>query len=177
MALRTQQIIAYESGITETVDFMGGAYALEKLTDEIEKDIFNILDEIESNYGAVDCIEKGYFQRKLADNAYRYQKSIDDKERIVVGSNMFRDEMEPEIPIFELSNDTQELQRIKLQNLRKKRDNIKVDFALKRIEQSAINNENLGDVMIEAIEAYATLGEITRVLKKVYGVYKPLKIY
>ena len=177
VALRTQQIIANESGITETVDFMGGSYALEKLTDEIEKDIFNILAEIDKNNGAVDCIEKGYFQRKLADNAYQYQKSIDEKERIVVGSNMFRDEREPEIPIFELSNDTEEQQRVKLEKLRENRDNIKVERALNRIKQAATDGENLGDPMIEAIEAYATLGEITRVLKDVYGVYKPLKIY
>lgn len=177
VSLRTQQIIAYESGITETVDMMGGSYAVEKLTDEIEKEILNILEEIESKGGSVSCIEEGYYQKRLADNAYNFQKRIDDKEKIIVGSNMFRDEKEPEIPVFELSKDTAERQKRKLDEIRKSRDNIKVQLALDNIKKAALNNENLGDVMIEAVEAYATIGEICNELKSVYGTYTPMKIY
>lgn len=177
VSLRTQQIIAYESGITESVDIMGGSYVVEKLTDDIESEIWNIIEEIDSKKGSVACIKEGYFQKKLSDNAYKFQKSIDSKERIIVGSNMFRDENDPEIPVFELSNDTAERQKKKLDELRRNRDNIRVQRALAAIKKTAENNENLGDVMIEAIEAYATIGEICDILKSVYGIYKPMKIY
>lgn len=177
ISLRTQQIIAYEFGITETVDMMGGSYAVEHLTDALEKEIWDILDEIEMKNGSVSCIEQGYFQKELADKAYLYQKSVDDKERIVVGSNMFRDDKEPVIPLFKLSNDTADLQRKKLEKLRETRDNKRVQLSLQAIKSAAQNNENLGDVVIEAIEAYATIGEISGVLKEVYGVYKPMKIF
>lgn len=177
VALRTQQIVAYESGITETVDMMGGSYAAEKLTDDIEQEIWKILEEIEQKKGSVACIQEGYFQKKLADNAYRYQRSVDEKERIIVGSNMFRDEKEPDIPVFELSTDTADRQCEKLEKLRMKRDNIRVDRALEAVRRAAENNENLGDVMIEAVDAYATIGEICSVLKEVYGTYVPMRIY
>lgn len=177
VSLRTQQIIAYESGITETVDMFGGSYAVESLTDDMEKEIWKIIEEIESKNGSVACIQEGYFQKKLSDNAYTFQKSVDNKERIIVGSNMFRDDSDPEIPVFELSTDTAERQKKKLDEIREKRDNIRVQRALDAIKKAAENNENLGDVMIEAVEAYATVGEICQVLKGVYGVYKPMKIY
>jgi len=177
VSLRTQQIIAYESGITETADMMGGSYAIERLTDDLEKEIWEIIEEIDSKNGSVACIQEGYFQRKLSDNAYKFQMSVDNKERIIVGSNMFRDDNDPEIPVFELSTDTAERQKIKLDDIRRNRDNIRVQRALDAIKKAAENNENLGDVMIEAIEAYATVGEICQVLKCVYGVYKPMKIY
>ena len=177
VSLRTQQIVAYESGITETVDMMGGSYAVERLTDDIEKEIWDILKEIESKGGSVECIKDGYYQKKLADNAYVFQKRIDEKDKIIVGSNMFKDEKEPEIPVFQLSTDTAERQKIKLKEIRESRDNVSVQRALENIKKAALNNENLGDVMIEAIEAYATIGEICKVLKDVYGKYIPMKIY
>lgn len=177
ISLRTQQIIAYESGITETIDMMGGSYAVEHMTDALEKEIWDILDDIEMKNGSVSCIEQGYFQKKLAEEAYLYQKSVDDKQRIVVGSNMFRDDQEPEIPLFMLSNDTADLQSRKLKKLREARDNIKVQLSLQAIKRAAQNNENLGEDVIAAIEAYATIGEICNVLKEVYGVYEPMKIF
>jgi methylmalonyl-CoA mutase N-terminal domain/subunit len=177
VALRTQQIVAYESGITQTVDIMGGSYACEALTDKIEAEIWSSLAEVEKRGGAVQCIEEGYFQRILSDGAYRFQKSVDDGERVIVGVNKFRDDKEPQIPTFKLSDETGRKQSDKLAGLRASRDNIRVERALDAVRRAAQNDDNLGDVMIEACDAYATMGESCDVLKEVYGVYAPLKIY
>ncbi len=177
VALRTQQIVGYESGITQTVDIMGGSYACEMLTDRIEAEIWSTLEEIEKQGGAVKCIEEGYFHRLLSDGAYRFQKSVDDGERVIVGVNKFRDDKVPEIPTFKLSDETGRKQSEKLARLRASRDNIRVGRALDAVLCTAQNDANLGDVMIEACAAYATMGEICDVLKQVYGKYTPLKIY
>ena len=177
VALRTQQIVAYESGITQTVDPLGGSYACEALTDKIEEEIWGILAEIEKLGGAVKCIEDGFFHRKLSDGAYRFQKSVEDGERVVVGVNRFRDDKELQIPTFKLSNETGKKQSEKLVRLKESRDNLRVHRALDAVRSAAWNDENLGDAMIEACSAYATMGEICDVLKEVYGKYTPLKIY
>lgn len=177
VSLRTQQIVGYESGITNTVDALGGSYAIECLTDKIEADIYAYLDKIEKMGGAVKCIEQGYFQKEIAEASYRYQKKVDASERVVVGVNKFKDETEVEIPTFKLSDETANRQREKLAKLRSSRDNARVERALAAIEAAARAEENLGDVMIEAAEAYATLGEICGVLAKVYGRFKPISIY
>jgi methylmalonyl-CoA mutase N-terminal domain/subunit len=177
VSLRTQQIVGYESGLTNTVDPLGGSYALECLTNRIEVEIYEYLDKIEKMGGAVKCIEKGYFQRELAEAAYRHQKKVDAGERVVVGLNRFKDDKEAEIPTFKLSNETELRQREKLRKLRASRDNGQVKTALEKIEKAARGDENLGDVMIYAAERYATLGEICGVLANVYGRFKPTKIY
>ena len=177
VALRTQQIVAYESGITRTVDLMGGSYACEVLTDKIEEEIRSILAEIEKRGGAVKCIEEGFFHRQLSEGAYRFQKSVEDGERVIVGVNRFRDDKEPEIPTFKLSNETGRKQSEKLARLKESRDNVRVQRALAAVRLAAQNDDNMGEVMIEACEAYATMGEICDVLKDVYGKYTPLKIY
>ncbi|MEG2203992.1 MAG: methylmalonyl-CoA mutase family protein, partial [Oscillospiraceae bacterium] len=146
-------------------------------TDTIEKEILEYLDEIEHLGGSAKCIEEGYFQKKLADGAYQFQKSVDDGERTIVGVNKYRDENEPDIPTFALSNETEQRQKAKLDELRRTRDNVRVVKALERIEKDARANENLAEAMIEAADAYATLGEICGVLKKVYGKYIPMRIY
>lgn len=177
VSLRTQQIVGYESGITNTVDALGGSYAIESLTNRIESDIYEYLDKIEQMGGAVKCIEAGYFQRELARVAYAHQKSVDNGERVVVGVNKFKDNSEVEIPTFKLSDETALRQKEKLDRIKKMRDGHRVQRALDAIEKAAKNNENLGDYMIEAAEAYATLGEICGVLTGVYGRFKPMKIY
>jgi len=177
VALRTQQIIGYESGVTQTADIMGGSYACEALTDKLEEEIWGMLGEIESLGGAVKCIEDGYFQKKLADNAYAFQKSVDDGERVIVGVNKFRDDKVPEIPTFKLSDETERKQTEKLAALRESRDNIRVSHALEAIKKAAQTNENIGEAVIEACDAYATMGEICDVLQDVYGKYVPMKIY
>ncbi|MEG1602763.1 MAG: methylmalonyl-CoA mutase family protein [Cloacibacillus sp.] len=177
ISLRTQQIVGYESGITETVDPLGGSYAIEALTNRIEKDIWSLLAEIEAKGGAVKCIEEGFQQKLLAANAYKYQKSVDDGARTVVGVNRFKDEQPIECAAFSVSEEVAVKQKAKLAKLKKKRDNDRVQRALNAIKTAAEKNENLGEYMIEAAEAYATLGEICGVLKSVYGKYSPMKIY
>lgn len=177
VALRTQQIMAHESGLANTVDPFAGSYLVESLTDRIEAEIFSIIEEIDRKGGAVKCIEEGYFQKILSDNSYQRQKAIDDGEIKIVGTNCYRDEHEPEIPVFKLSMDAQQKQTAKLERLRRTRDNIRVEHALEAIRKAAANGENLGDCMIEAASAYATLGEICAVLQSVYGKYNPMKVY
>lgn len=177
VALRTQQIMACESGLVNTVDVFAGSYAIEALTDKMEAEIFAYIDEIDSKGGAVKCIEEGYFQRILSDNSYRRQKAIDDGEVQIVGVNCYREDEEPDIPVFKLSMDAQEKQTAKIERLKKTRDNERVAKALEAMKEAARNNENLGETVIEACKAYATLGEMCGALKEVYGEYEPMKIY
>lgn len=177
VSLRTQQIVGYESGITETVDPLGGSYAVEKLTNDMEKEILDLIDTIEKKGGAAKCIEEGFQQKMLAANAYKYQKSVDDGKRVVVGVNRFRDDKPIECSAFTVSEEVAIKQKAKLEKLKATRDNARVERALAAIDKAARNNENLGPYVIEAAEAYATLGEMCNVLKGVYGKYTPMKIY
>ena len=177
VSLRTQQIVGYESGLTETVDPLGGSYAVEALTNAIEEEVLALLETIEKKGGALKCIEEGFQQRMLADNAYKYQKSVDNKERIVVGVNEFKDGKPIEPAQFTVPEDVAIKQTAKINKLKAERDNERVKRALAAVEKAARNDENLGEYMIEAVSAYATLGEICGVLKEVYGKYTPMKIY
>ena len=177
VSLRTQQIVGYESGLTETVDPLGGSYAVEALTNRIEQDVLDLLNKIEQKGGAMKCIEEGFQQRMLADNAYKYQRSVDDGERIVVGVNRFTDGKPIEPAKFTVSDEVRIKQTEKLNKLRATRDNERVKRALSEVERAARADENLGDYMIEAVSAYATLGEICEVLKGVYGKYTPMRIF
>ena len=177
VSLRTQQIVGYESGITETVDPLGGSFAIESLTNRIEADIWELLEQIEKKGGAIKCIEEGFQQKMLAANAYKYQKSVDDGERVVVGVNRFKDDKPIECAAFTVSEEVAVKQRAKLDKLKASRDGARVERALAAIKEAALKNENLGEYMIEAAESYATLGEICSVLKEVYGKYSPMKIY
>ena len=177
VSLRTQQIVGYESGLTETVDPLGGSFAVEALTNAIEKEVLDLLDTIEKKGGAMKCIEEGFQQKMLADNAYKYQKSVDHKERIVVGVNEFKDGKPIEPAQFTVPEDVAIKQTEKINKLKAERDNERVKRALAAVEKAARNDENLGEYMIEAVSAYATLGEICGVLKEVYGKYTPMKIY
>ncbi len=169
--------MGYESGLTETVDPLGGSFAVEALTNAIEKEVLDLLDTIEKKGGAMKCIEEGFQQKMLADNAYKYQKSVDNKERVVVGVNEFNDGKPIEPAQFTVPEDVAIKQTAKLNKLKAERDNERVKRALAAVEKAARNDENLGEYMIEAVSAYATLGEICGVLKEVYGKYTPMKIY
>jgi len=177
VSLRTQQIVGYEAGITGTVDPLGGSYAIEYLTNQIEKDIIDLLDQIEKNGGAVKCIENGFQQRMLAENSYRYQKNVDDSERVIVGVNRFMDNIPIECAAFTVSEKVAAKQKLKLDKLRETRNAERVKKALEAIDKCARSGENLAECMIEAVSAYATLGEICNVLKGVYGKYTPMKVY
>jgi methylmalonyl-CoA mutase N-terminal domain/subunit len=177
IALRTQQIIAYESGVTNTVDPLGGSYYLEYLTDQIEKRAQEYLERIESMGSMVEAIELGYIQREIQASAYKYQKSIESGERIIVGLNKFKTEEEPPQEILKVDPRLRELQIQRIQEVKRKRHNEKVNAILKKIEDIASTGENLVPYFIEAVKAYATLGEITGALRKVFGEYQQQVIF
>jgi methylmalonyl-CoA mutase N-terminal domain/subunit len=175
VALRTQQIIAHESGATNTIDPLGGSYYVEALTNEMEEKAMEYIQKIDNMGGVIAAIEKGFFQKEIADSAYRYQREIDEKKRVIVGLNEYSIEGE-ECPIELLRIDpkVEKEQVARLQKLKRERDNRKVKEALEKLHNAAEKDENLMPTIIEAVKAYVTLGEITEVLRQVYGEYKEL---
>ncbi|HEV8233847.1 MAG TPA: methylmalonyl-CoA mutase family protein, partial [Gemmatimonadaceae bacterium] len=175
IALRTQQIIAYESGVPNTVDPLGGSYAVEALTDRMERGCFDYFQRIDDLGGMLEAIEKGFPQREIADSAYRYQQEIDSKARIVVGVNDFtQGNEEPiEIPIHTITRESEERHLERLRRVRRERDPASLSAALQRLENTARDGRaNLMPAIVESVRAYATLGEMCNVLRGVFGEYK-----
>jgi len=177
LALRTQQIIAYETGVTDTVDPLGGSYFLEALTTRLEEEAKKYLDEIEKIGGAIKAIESGYFQEKIEQSSFTIQKEIENKERIIVGVNEFIDEEELPIPIFRPPKNTAEKQKRKLRKLRETRDNRNVEETLNELKRLAATRENLVPILVRAVKSYATLGEICDVFRQIFGEYHQTKFY
>jgi methylmalonyl-CoA mutase, N-terminal domain len=172
VALRTQQIIAEESGVTNTIDPLGGSYAIESLTNKLEQEVWEHLERIEKMGGAVKCIEQGIFQKELSETSYRYQKKVEKGEEVIIGVNKYKTDEELEVPIFKV-DEAGELRQIKrLKTLRKNRDVMKVTEALNKIRIISEKGENVIPAMIEAIKAYVTIGEICDVLRELYGTYQ-----
>jgi len=177
VALRTQQIIAHESGATNTADPLAGSYYVEALTNEMEEKAMDYIQKIDDMGGAIVAIEKGFLQKEIADSAYKYQKEVDEKKRIIVGLNEYTIEEEKcPIELLRVDPKVEKQQVVKLQKLKRERNNRKVKESLEKLHYSAEKDENLMPTIIEAVKAYATLGEITDVLRKVYGEYKELII-
>lgn len=176
LALRTQQIVAYETGLTETVDPLGGSYAVEELTDDLEAEIIELLAEIESRGGALECIESGWFQQQLSDAAYRLAQAIESGERTVVGVNKFVVPTEP-IEVFRVDPEVEQRQVESLQELRARRFRADLDAALDAVERAARKGENVIPACIEAVKAYATVGEIVDRLKEVFGTWRPTQMF
>jgi methylmalonyl-CoA mutase N-terminal domain/subunit len=172
VALRTQQIIAYESGVADTVDPLGGSYYIEHLTNEIEKGINKYLSSINAKGGVLESIRKGYIQREISESAYEYQKAVDAGEQVVVGVNKYSIKEKPVIKLLEIEEGLERKQIEKLKKLRQKRDNRKVAEALKNIKRVAKSDENIMPVLIEAVKTYATIGEISDVFREVFGEYR-----
>jgi methylmalonyl-CoA mutase N-terminal domain/subunit len=173
IALRTQQIIAFESGVTRTVDPVGGSYFVESLTNRVEQEAQKYIDHIEENGGALWAVESGYYQREIQKSAYDYQKKIEREERIVVGVNRFAVEKEKiEQDIFRVDPRAQKEQIKKLKNIKNKRNKNKVKLALEELKKKAQTDENLVYPVMNCVEAYATIGEICDVLREVWGEYK-----
>ncbi|MGQ9594435.1 MAG: acyl-CoA mutase large subunit family protein, partial [Anaerolineae bacterium] len=172
IALRTQQIIAHESGVGNTVDPLAGSYCIEALTDQIEREVREYFRKIEALGGVIPAIEKGFFQRELAESAYRYQREIDTKERIIVGVNEYVLDEPLEIPILKMDPKGYERQCARLQRVRATRDNERVGQRLKALEEAARGTENLMPYILDAVRAYCTLGEICGVFRKVFGEYR-----
>jgi methylmalonyl-CoA mutase N-terminal domain/subunit len=174
VALRTQQIIAHESGAADTIDPLAGSYYVEYLTNEMEEQAMEYIQKIDDMGGAIAAIEKGFFQKEIADSAYKYQRETDDKKRIIVGVNKYTTGEETSIPMLRVDPKVEEEQVAKLQKLRRERNNRKVDEMLEKLHYVAEKDENLMPIIVEAVKTYATLGEICGVLRKVYGEHKEL---
>jgi len=175
VALRTQQVIAHESGATNTVDPLAGSYYVEALTNEMEEKTMEYIRKIDDMGGVITAIDKGFFQKEIADSAYRYQKEIDEKKRIIVGLNEYTiEEEECPVKLLRINPKAEKEQVARLQKLKRERDNRKVKEVLEKLHYNAENDENLMPTIIEAVKAYVTLGEITEVLRQVYGEYKEL---
>ena len=172
VALRTQQIIAYESGVTNIIDPLGGSYAIEHLTNEIERQVMAEIAKIDAQGGAVECIQRGVIQKEIGDSSYQQQKQIESKERAVVGVNMFESKEKAKIPTFKTDPASEEKQIKRLGEIKAQRDNAQVAACLAQVKESALRNENIIPVTIEAMKAYATLGEVSDVLREVYGTHK-----
>ena len=178
IALRTQQLLAYETGVINTVDPLGGSYYVESLTDKMEAGAEKIFAEIDSLGGVIPAIETGYFQKEIADAAYRYQKELERKEKFVVGVNEFVEGNDkPDIPLLQISPNVEKQQKERLAKLKAQRDNDAVQKSLEKIKDAANNNINLMPVLIEAAENYCTLGEMVAVLKEPFGVYQETVVF
>jgi len=172
IALRTQQVIAHESGVSNVVDPLGGSYYLEWLTDDMERQTRDYFDRIDSLGGVVPAIEKGFFQKEIAAASYKYQKEIDNKERVVVGVNEYTADESVEIPILEMDPEGFDRQCGRLKKLRASRDKGKFEASIRAIEKAAEGDDNLMPHFIEAAKAKATLGEMCDVLRGVFGEYR-----
>ncbi len=172
IALRTQQLIAYESGVADMIDPLGGSYAVEALTDEIEKRSREYIDRIEAMGGAVKAIESGYIQAEIGESAYQYQKEIEAKKRIIIGLNQFQVEEEPLRDILRIKPEVERYQKEKLARVKKERNNTKVKETLAALKTKVQGTANLVPPILEAVKVYATLGEISDTLREVFGEYR-----
>ena len=172
LALRTQQILAYETGVVNTVDPVGGSHAIEDLTDKIEAEVRELLEKIDSLGGMLRAIESGWVQTQIHEAAYSYQRSIEKKERIIVGVNEFQIDEERKIPIHVSDPALEAAQIENLAQIRATRDERAARSAVERLENAARGAENLMPYIVEAVEAYATVGEISDAFRKVHGEYQ-----
>ncbi len=172
IALKTQQIVAHESGVTETIDPLAGSYYVESLTNRIEEEAMNYIKSIDELGGAPKAIEKGYIQKEIQNAAYRYQMEVESLERIVVGVNKFQIQETDKKELLKVDKTVEINQREKLKVLREERNNEEVERTLKLLKEKAGTDENLMPFILEAVKAYATLGEICNVLREVFGEYQ-----
>lgn len=172
IALRTQQIVAFESGATETVDPLAGSYYVESLTNEVEAKAMELINRIDEMGGSVSAIEQGFIQEEIARSAYLYQRKIEAGEKIIIGVNKFITEEKDTTPVFKIDDTIRQVQAEKLEALRRRRDPAKVDRLLQMLNDAASSDDNIMPVVLEAVENYITLGEIADTLREVYGEYK-----
>ena len=171
-ALRTQQIIAHESGAANSIDIFGGSYLIEQLTDKIEEESWALMQKIEDMGGVIPAIEQGFIQRQIEDSAYDYQMKVENKERIVVGANEFQSTEDIKVPLLRIDPEVGKAQVDRVQAVREKRDNEQVEKTLKSLSQAASSGENVMPSIVEAVKAYATIGEICDVMREVFGEHR-----
>jgi methylmalonyl-CoA mutase N-terminal domain/subunit len=172
IALRTQQIVAYESGVTDTVDPLAGSYFVETLTDEVEQKAWELIAKIDAMGGSVSAIEEGFIQNEIAKSAYEYQRKIESNQKIIVGVNKFHIEEHNNTPLLKIDDSIRVVQSQKLKALREQRDAAKAALSLETLRSKVVSGENIMPSVVDAVEAYCTLGEIADVLRNVYGEYK-----
>ncbi len=171
IALRTQQIIAHESGVTNSIDPLGGSYFVEKLTREMEEEAMDYIHKIDDMGGMVKAIDSGFPQKEITDSAYRHQKAVEKKEKIIVGVNAFEKDHEP-IPLLEIDESVAKQQLSRLKEIRKTRNSTLVSYNLRDLKKAAQDEVNLMPFILKCVKSYATLGEIIETLKKVFGEYE-----
>jgi len=176
IALRTQQVIAYESGAGDTIDPLAGSYCIEALTNKIEEEAIKYIEQIDKSGGMIRCIEEGYINHEIEEASYRYQREVEKKERIIVGLNEYINPNEEPVEIHKINPQIEAIKRERLERLRSRRDNDKVKADLRRLEEAARSNENLMPHIVEAVRDYATIGEMSMTLERVYGRYKSGKV-
>ena len=177
IALRTQQIIAEESGVANTIDPLGGSYFVEALTDQMEEEAFDIIQKIDDMGGMLSAIEKNFPQQEIADSAYHYQRQIDETEKTVVGVNKYVVEEEIPVEVLEIDEELEKLQIEKTNRVKTERDNQRVAECLERVGEACSREQNVMEPLIEAVKANATLQEVCDVYRKVYGEYRDPGIY
>lgn len=177
VALRTQQIIAYESGVVNTIDPLGGSYYVEWLTNKMEAAAEEYFRKVDQIGGVIPALEQGFFQREISNSAYKYQKEIESKQRIIVGINEFTESETPDMELLKIPVRVEQEQCQRLKRLRQRRDNAKVKQALEQVSAAAKGTTNLMPKILNAVKSYATLGEIIKALKEVFGEYKEPPTY
>jgi len=171
IALRTQQLIAHESGIADTIDPLAGSYAVESLTDKIEQEVTKYIEKIDAKGGMIKCIEDGYINQEIEEASYKYQLEVETKERIIVGVNEYTTNQDDPVDILKINPQIEMIQKKKLDHLRKSRDNKKVSQGLSKLENAARTGENLMPYIVQSVRDYATIGEMTNALQKIYTRY------
>ena len=172
IALRTQQIVAFESGAPDTADPLAGSYFVEQLTNDVESETLRLMEKIDAMGGSVSAIEQGFIQDEIARSAYEYQRKIESGEKVIVGVNKFQASTEAAIPGFRIDDAIRKVQSDKLESLRQRRNPAKIDNLLQALNDRASGDENLMPTVIEAVENLCTLGEIADTLREVFGEYK-----
>jgi methylmalonyl-CoA mutase N-terminal domain/subunit len=178
IALRTQQIIGHESGVTSTIDPLGGGYCIEALTKQIEEDSLRYIEEIDRQGGAVKAIIKGYMQREITESAYKFQKSVEEKESIIVGVNQFIGGYETPVETLKVNPSVEKRAVQRLNRVKNERNNQKVKKALENLHLAAgSESTNLMQPILKAVQSYATIGEICNILREIYGEHRPSTIF
>ena len=172
IALRTQQIVAFESGVADTVDPLAGSYFVEAMTNEVEQKAWELIHAIDAMGGSVSAIEQEFIQNEIARSAYEYQREIETNAKIIVGVNKFQSAETNDTPVFKIDDSIRHIQSEKLASLRRRRDPAKCDQVLQTLSDKASSGENLMPAVIEAVENFCTLGEIADTLREVYGEYR-----
>lgn len=172
IALRTQQIVAFESGVVDTVDPLAGSYFIENLTNEVEKNATELMQRIDAMGGSVEAIEQGFIQNEIAKSAYQYQKNIESNSKIIVGVNQFQTTEKNNTAVLKVDDNIRQIQTQKIHTLKAKRNSTKVAECLLKIKATANSSDNLMPLVIDAVENYCTLGEISDTLRTVFGEYK-----